>query len=208
MSNDKQKTRAKLLSELESIKDLLQEEELQDFEPPLLTSTVDAIEDAPLLTEVLEEDPTIPDEEAIPILEEAVELPTAEPPPVEAKTEPADKAKSELKPQQPEEPEPAAPDTASAAAKLKPSAPGENPFLPKHIRDRLAANRKNQTAMMEALAPIAKPASAAKPAAPSDQQLIDEMVQRFLPAIESALRERLQEVLRKERKSEDDGQEN
>lgn len=264
MSDDKQKTRAKLLNELESIKDLLHEEDgFLDIEPPLLTTAIDDVEDAPLLTEVLEEPSlgdgklgndkigdealghTVPEDEAladedIPLLQEAIEpinaekpavqepepeqpagepapvenepvvddvavveeqqslFPTTEGEPVEAGESPAvdraDNAEAERRAE-------AEQSLMESTSRTLSSGRGENPFLPKHIRDRLTANRKNQTAMMESLAPLARPAPAPapKPAAvrlPDEQQLIDELVQRFLPEIEAALRERLQALLR------------
>lgn len=237
MSDDKEKTRAKLLNELESIKTLLRDDELQDLEPPILTSAIEGIDDAPLLTEILDED-IPPTDEAIPILDEAIELPvepeivpdivpektTAVPAATEQQQslfepemelEPANPPPPAAKPQ----PAPAKPDTATLS-----SGRGENPFLPKHIRERIEANRKQQSAMMEALAPSA-PASA-KPAEPEakaptpgkgsaaarpnkavldHEKLIDEMVERFLPSIEAALRERLQALLREQDTAQEDG---
>lgn len=243
MSDDKHKTRVKLLNELESIKDLLDEEDGSlDLEPPLLTSTIDDLDDAPLLTEAIEEpllvDEVLSDEvlvdetpvaealpDDIPVLQEAID-------PVEAAIEPVQEDAvdhpadiSEL--EQPslfhasegntaERSTPEAGQTQPATAPNPPSAQklsaarGENPFLPKHIRDRLTANRKNQAALMESLKPIAAPTPPPQPAnisLPDEKQLIDELVQRFLPEIEAALRERLEAMIREQSKTPEAGSE-
>lgn len=212
MSDDKRKTRAKLLNELESIKTLLKDDQLQDLEPPILTSAIDDIDNAPLLTEIHDDHAPAMDE-VIPTLEEAV------PPPAELEMQ-----QEEVAEQQSPHPDAAneAPattgktDKASAQPKSATlsSGRGDNPFLPKHIRDRIAANRK-QSAMMATITPVlpaAAPAqhaepsdsSTAKPDVPSDEQLIDDMVQRFLPAIEAALRERLEALIHEQRDPQED----
>lgn len=82
-----------------------------------------------------------------------------------------------------------------------------NPFLPKHIRDRLHTNRSLQDEIMHSSASTAStiPAakiSATKPfvtnsASSEENQLIDELVQNYLPKIERELRRRLREIIDK-----------
>lgn len=213
MSDDKRKTRAKLLNELESIKTLLKDDELQDLEPPILTNAIDDIDNAPLLTDIHEDHAPAMDE-VIPTLEEAV------PPPAELEKrqeEVAEQQQSSLVDVANEAP---ATTGKTGKAPAQPKSPtlssgrGDNPFLPKHIRDRIAANRK-QSAMMATIPPVLPAAAAAqhaepsdsstaKPDAPSDEQLIDDMVQRFLPAIEAALRERLEALIHEQRDPQED----
>lgn len=238
MSDDKHKTRTKLLNELESIKDLLEEEDgAPDLEPPLLTTPIEDLEDPPLLTEALEvplageelAETELPTDEDIPVLQEAIdpakamEVQTPEPNSEEAQHDspgaaPAEEqpslfqtgeaeaedegpaASAETKLQAPE-PDPARPSTA-----VPRTTRSENPFLPQHIRDRLSANRKNQAALMESLNPLPPAKPPAKPVTtPAQEQLlIDELVQRFLPEIEAALRERLQTLLQEQNKDSGD----
>jgi len=86
----------------------------------------------------------------------------------------------------------------------------DNPFLPKHIRDRLHTNRTLQqeisatfTAPPKAPQPQVKPE--AKAATPSTdeahEQVIDELVQRYLPKIEAELREKLRALLAEQNES-------
>ncbi|MCW8194275.1 hypothetical protein F6455_05720 [Proteobacteria bacterium 005FR1] len=80
----------------------------------------------------------------------------------------------------------------------------ENPFLPKHIRDRLSANRALQAELVKSFTspPYTPfPPTARKPAldAEVDEQLVDQLVRRYLPKIEAELREKLRAVLRDER---------
>lgn len=88
---------------------------------------------------------------------------------------------------------------------LSPKSATENPFLPKHIRDRLHANRANQREMMDSFLNSSHPAqsgSAGKPtAAIMEDKLVEEMLQLFLPRIEAELRERIRAIVRKEQKT-------
>src|SRR5690606_38692440 len=163
MTDSKKKTREQILGELESIQQLLNDEQLP--EPPLLTDT-----DAPLLTEAID------DQEADwepPILREVLEDPaTGQEPhsPAAAGVQPAEAVDSRAVPeeQQPglfdaghESPsaESSAQD-AEAAQQRAASDDGttgttlpksENPFLPKHIRDRLTANRLLQAELVKSM---------------------------------------------------------
>lgn len=85
----------------------------------------------------------------------------------------------------------------------------ENPFLPKHIRDRLSANRALQQEIAKSF--NSPPYTRFPPPAPStaaelsaDEQLIDELVQRYLPKIEAELRDKLRALIKKERAESDD----
>ncbi|MBU2986020.1 hypothetical protein KO528_11720 [Saccharophagus degradans] len=101
---------------------------------------------------------------------------------------------------------------------IRPKASGENPFLPAHIRERLTSSR-NQ--LMEDLAQVDStlkkpPSSHGKPAQPSaftrvtpaeppkkeaedseaiQQEIIDQLVAKFLPEIEAELRAHLEKRL-------------
>lgn len=77
---------------------------------------------------------------------------------------------------------------------------GENPFLPKHIRDRLASNRQTS-----------RPANAEKnkreekvskqTTALSRERLIEELLDSFVPEVESELRQRLEKLTDEQLKS-------
>lgn len=86
----------------------------------------------------------------------------------------------------------------------------ENPFLPKHIRDRLHANRAAQREMLDS---FSKPPSqssensrgAETPSA--DEQLVDEMLQLYLPQIEAELRKKIRALIKEERDANQEQQE-
>ncbi len=65
---------------------------------------------------------------------------------------------------------------------------GENPFLPQHIRERLASNRPPRSNQQ---APQAKPEPSP---VPSRRQLIDELLDTFVPELTSGLRKRLEQL--------------
>jgi hypothetical protein len=81
----------------------------------------------------------------------------------------------------------------------------DNPFLPKHIRDRLHTSRSLQDEIMDSSLKSLTTAIATKPSTPNQgpanpiegkqEQLIDELVQSYLPKIEQELRRRLQALL-------------
>lgn len=63
-------------------------------------------------------------------------------------------------------------------------AQGENPFLPKHIRDRLQGNRAASSNITQPL-----------PVQLEVDQILDDIINQFLPAIETKLRARLKPVI-------------
>ena len=91
-------------------------------------------------------------------------------------------------------------------SRSRPTARGENPFLPKHIRDRLDERRQalaDDIAQASAFFPVRQDAkqdskSQAKPRIDQDahQALVDELVAQYLPRIERELRMRLTMTLR------------
>lgn len=72
----------------------------------------------------------------------------------------------------------------------------ENPFLPKHIRDRLQGNRS--TPPPATTVPPAQPVAASSNSKSSEEQLVDELVKTYLPKIERELRERLRNMLQRQ----------
>lgn len=96
--------------------------------------------------------------------------------------------------------------TATVMGAPPPSNKTENPFLPKHIRDRLQANRAAQQEMLKS---FLKPSHLPKPgdsnkageAVGPDEQLVNEMLQLYLPQIEAELREKIRAMIREERKA-------
>jgi|SRR5690606_22881253 len=222
MMDSKKKTREQILGELESIQQLLGDDELP--EPPLLTDT-----DAPLLTEAVE------DEEADwdpPILRETLGDQALPDEPQSSDVDDLAQQRSGDQPQAPADPQPEATDSRAVAEEQQPglfdsgaeAAPthdaprgaddswrrresdsgatlpkSENPFLPKHIRDRLTANRLLQAELVKSLGQAPAPGQAPQAAkAVSDQAveaLVDELVRRFLPQMEAELRRRLRELV-------------
>lgn len=112
---------------------------------------------------------------------------------------------------------------ATTTAKEKPTKPTiektENPFLPKHIRDRLHTKRSLQDEIMESplFSNLAKSTAANSPSSPNtssnaptntvshsqtpsisaskEEAIIDDLVNAFLPKIEQLLRQRLRDVV-------------
>ncbi len=221
MSESKSEKKNALLKDLESIKQLLDEEsaetDLDLAEPPLLqpldSAQLDEEEpelDLPILTETLDDDSEPPLEpplltakneefaEEIPLLETVAE-PAAKKPassPAQASLfEDADKPAKEA---------PKAKAEAKAPEKKTNEAEdNDNPFLPKHIRERLHINRTLQQEievqmqnMINAKVEAAKP----KPPTLSDealQRVVDEIIGRHLPVIERDLRNMLLAALRR-----------
>lgn len=98
-------------------------------------------------------------------------------------------------------------------ATTRPTAKGENPFLPSHIRARLQQNKTSLLAELaqvgatlsrpEAGEAVAKPAekadpdnSGSQPDAKACEAIVDELVAHYLPEIELALRQRLTELVK------------
>jgi hypothetical protein len=88
----------------------------------------------------------------------------------------------------------------------------ENPFLPKHIRDRINANRALQQEIAKTFtsapySPIPRrPRNPASGSLAVDEELIDQLVKRYLPRIEAELREKLRAMLKEERHQQDSDQ--
>lgn len=76
------------------------------------------------------------------------------------------------------------PSTALNHRQQSVKAHGENPFLPKHIRDRLQGNRGASSNITQPL-----------PVQLEVDQILDEIISQFLPAIETKLRARLKPVI-------------
>ena len=96
--------------------------------------------------------------------------------------------------------------TASAASSLSKSTntsssqslKSENPFLPKHIRDRLHTNRSLQdelTSMNSAASELNNKTAVEDSATDKHEKLVDELVDFYLPKIEEELRRRLRKRL-------------
>lgn len=200
-TSDKTHEQEAMLSELESIKELLFESE--DFEGcdiPVLDHTVinedstttsssaDVIDD--ILSEVIEEQ--------LPVVESTVE--TEAEPEIEITAQAQDNEEHDsLGPEIFESEESTGPhessrpidqpslfqdpSTAPNTRQQSVKAHGENPFLPKHIRDRLQGNR--------AASSITQPL----PVQLEVDQILDDIINQFLPAIETKLRARLKLVI-------------
>ncbi|NIB41543.1 hypothetical protein HBA55_18210 [Pseudomaricurvus alkylphenolicus] len=110
-----------------------------------------------------------------------------------------------------ESPEVAVDDTDTNAARPQAKASGENPFLPKHIRDRLHTDKPLVDIIKDSPLPppeSSKPLtehlhSEVKANLPEDipesrlQSVVDEVIAIYLPKIEAELRERLLDELKK-----------
>ena len=72
----------------------------------------------------------------------------------------------------------------------------ENPFLPKHIRDRLQANRGAPGATPVTPSSIQSPVASGHDKSVEDY-LVDEIIKAYLPKIEQELREKLRDLVQK-----------
>ncbi|MGQ9426075.1 hypothetical protein ACXYTJ_11335 [Gilvimarinus sp. F26214L] len=230
MTDNKDSARKKILGELESIKDLLHEEHLGEVEPPLLTTPVDdeptGTDEPPILSRRAAEPVKTPSqkearpreaEDDIPILQVEVDpqewMDPSESGPADREPAPAPDPESQPglfdKPRR----EPAKPpadhgDSVTAqepGAEPPPVRKTENPFLPKHIRDRINANRAAQQNMLNSLstAPAKPPRQDAESRSPaeskSEDDLVEEVLKRCLPRIEAELREQIRAIIREQR---------
>ncbi|MEX1034021.1 MAG: hypothetical protein WDZ30_11720, partial [Cellvibrionaceae bacterium] len=83
------------------------------------------------------------------------------------------------------------------AARRAPATSGnktENPFLPKHIRDRLAASRALQQSP-----DYPRPATKAEGLDHSDAEFAEQIVEEYLPKVEAELRKKIRALIRAER---------
>lgn len=102
-------------------------------------------------------------------------------------------------------------DSSKSAVRIDPhttKARGENPFLPKHIRDRLHTNkalvdiinesRNELQPRPETTQPATSKSATSHEAASGDpiQKLIDQIVRDYMPHLEADLRQRLQQLIR------------
>lgn len=95
-------------------------------------------------------------------------------------------------------PPPHSPFSLVAEPEKKPTRPiarGENPFLPKHIRDRLQERRQMLADDIAQASSFFPRRSASAPIPAEHQQLIDDVIADYLPRIERDLRRRLQQLL-------------
>lgn len=93
--------------------------------------------------------------------------------------------------------EPASSEEAHPAAA---SAPKENPFLPRHIKQKLEKEKSLYQQQVEEGVTLSKatksqPATNASSSITEDEALIDELVAEYLPKIEETLKQRLREKL-------------
>ena len=189
MSDDKHGKQQAILSELESIIDLLDDQPLGDI--PVL-SPIDSVDDKdqldiPTLTPLSESD----------ILDPPLSTPSSAPDvlpgqrglfdesvPTDSNTDidaSINRKSSE---------EEASPQASSTATKAR----GENPFLPKHIRERLHTNKALVDIINEQTSTIKTDLTTTNQSANTDQLgLIDDLVAEYLPIIETELRRRLKQ---------------
>lgn len=97
--------------------------------------------------------------------------------------------------------------TPSQSSSPAVKARGENPFLPKHIRDRLQGNRAPEIVAPIPLNPALRPSAFARKPKVADndasnninnsrvEQLMDALVAEFLPQMEAKLRQQLQPIV-------------
>jgi hypothetical protein len=102
----------------------------------------------------------------------------------------------------------ASPASGHTAAPARPVARGENPFLPKHIRDRLNERRQalaDDIAQAGSFFP-SKPATSTRGTVSDTddyETIVDELVAEYLPRLERDLRARLLKQVREARKPTD-----
>lgn len=197
-TSDKTHEQEAILSELESIKELLLEsDDFEECDIPVLDHTVisedstaassnaDVIDD--ILSEVIEEQ--------LPVVESKVgaeiEITAQAQDNEEHNSLDAEIFESEESTAPPENSRPIDqpslfqdPSTALNNRQQSVKAQGENPFLPKHIRDRLQGNRAASSNITQPL-----------PVQLEVDQILDDIINQFLPAIETKLRARLKPVI-------------
>ncbi|GAB1256773.1 hypothetical protein NBRC116494_12750 [Aurantivibrio plasticivorans] len=202
--------------------------EADDMDQPLAKNDGDQIAESAIEEEVFDLE-ALGSDEINDLLPQFDEL-TPDPPPQET-TPSQDSAKpAEHQPSLFDAPKPGAdkakPDENKASATTKAHAPlsarpvkTDNPFLPKHIRDRLHTNRTLQqeiesTHSTAANAPSsshssANPSATAAPAASTgmsaaDDKLVDEVMKSLMPKFEQTLRAKVRELIAAERNKTDD----
>ena len=218
-------TKAKLISELESIRDSLEESAAQLVEPsplqqkPFTTKQASTLDNKP--TSINQHDLLAHDDEPFTLSSEPPILRTPIP-----RSKPLDSSEpSKMEPSEPLAPlpgqqslfdhmdhgddqdeeiliddEPRSPKVSTPPAFSKTvinettgaqQAKEENPFLPKHIRERLDKEKQSlkklQSQANEGLSSV----SATPSASLEEQKIVDDLVAKYLPQIEKELREKL-----------------
>lgn len=186
MTNKEANKASEILDELESIKSLLDDENLDDI--PVLevmiddTSATGTSDKDPL--DVFDQIPTLNDPSVLPNQQRLFDEPAKERPAKEQK---------------------------------RTNLSNDNPFLPKHIRERLGATNdymqeleqqqrelekqsltmpfsSKVPSMLEVEKPLKKPSPSLKSTIANPDDLIDSLVQQYLPIIETELRQRLKKL--------------
>lgn len=199
-TSDKAHEQEAMLSELESIKELLFEsDDFEECDIPVLDHTVidedstttssstDVIDD--ILSEVIEEQ--LPVVESKVETEAEIEITAQVQDNEEHDSLGAEILESEESTAPPENSRPIDqpslfqdPSTVLNNRQQSVKAQGENPFLPKHIRDRLQGNRAANSNITQPL-----------PVQLEVDQILDDIINQFLPAIETKLRAHLKPVI-------------
>lgn len=179
-----------MLNELESIKELLFEDDnFDEYDIPVLDHTIDSEDLTSSNSLDINQAKSHGSAAADDIQEQHSDTAT------EAQSAPAQVDEKPLTAEQSsnsdENPEPINqpslfqdPSTALSSHHTTVKAQGENPFLPKHIRDRLQGNRTTSSNITQPL-----------PVQLEADQILDEIINQFLPAIETKLRARLKPLV-------------
>lgn len=193
-ASDQTHTPEAMLSELESIKELLFEgDDLEEFDIPVLDHTVinEEIESPPNSTndsnningtalEIAQED-SIDDDTDTRYHALSEQDSNSE----EQALEHNDIITPEKSPHPSDQASLFQDDSTALSSHQNPvKAHGENPFLPKHIRDRLQGNRAASSNINQPL-----------PVQLEADQILDDIINQFLPAIETKLRARLKPII-------------
>lgn len=205
MNDKQQKTKMTLVEDLESIKASLSTEDISENLQyiPILQ---DAIIDAPpihAVEEVAEENPFAKEQQTERFLLEEVEIPTSHQPQVL----PGQQSLFDNETQSSDGNINSSQSSATQKPTIDtPKAKGENPFLPKHIRERLkSTNSQLVEAIAQTTDSLLPRQSSSTPAlnsqantesieseSTSSSVLVDQLVEEYLPKIEAELRKRLQ----------------
>lgn len=186
LSNTQTDEKHAMLDELESIKDLLLDsEDLNEYDIPTL-------EDA--ILESIEKEPEQHSNDDIPLLDASSLSPQADTNRDHEELEynlenQSDETDRDISSRQHQQQnlfqESSLVETTGVARAVK--ARGENPFLPKHIRDRLHGNRP--VLPNNEIQPLSSSATT------ETDHILDDLISEFLPEIEAKLRSRLKPVI-------------
>lgn len=193
-SSDQTHTPEAMLSELESIKELLFEgDDLEEFDIPVLDHTViNEVLESP--SSSAEDNNNISGTAQEAVQEDSIEdntgtryhpLSEQDSNSAEQALEHNDIITPEKSPHPIDQASLFQDDSTALSSHQNPvKAHGENPFLPKHIRDRLQGNRAASSNINQAL-----------PVQLEADQILDDIINQFLPAIETKLRARLKPII-------------